>query len=182
MTKEKANSKKVISEVDNIELEKEAFIEMLKQEQSDDVKKLEAERDEYKNKYLYALADLDNTKKHFSSERARLIDTAVSNTVNKIFTVIDDFERAIESAKKSDDVESLKNGYSVLYDKFISILKDIGVEKIDTENADFNTDYHDAVTVVPGDESKKNKVIDCLRDGYTYNGKVIRHAKVAVGG
>ena len=98
-----------------------------------------------------------------------------------MFPIIDDFERAIKTNENSEDIESLKNGYTILYDKFISVLNSIGIKKIDTTDAEFNTDYHEAVVSVPGNEENKNKVIECIETGYTYNDTVIRHAKVAVG-
>lgn len=162
------------------ELSEEIFIETMKAEE-DAHNALVAERDDFKNKYLYTLAELDNTKKRFSTERPRIVTQAVSRVVNKVFTIIDDFERAIKTNANTEDVEILKNGYTVLYDKFISVLNSMGIKKIDTTDVEFNTDYHEAVVSVPGPEENKNKVIECIETGYTYNDTVIRHAKVAVG-
>ena len=162
------------------ELSEEVFIESMKSEE-DAHNALIAERDDFKNKYLYTLAELDNTKKRFATDRTRIMTQAVSSVVNKVFPIIDDFERAIKTNENSEDIESLKNGYTILYNKFISVLNSIGIKKIDTTDAEFNTDYHEAVVSVPGNEENKNKVIECIETGYTYNDTVIRHAKVAVG-
>jgi molecular chaperone GrpE len=91
-------------------------------------------------------------------------------------------ERAIENGAKTDDPEVLREGMSLIHQKFIKILEAQGVALIDTDNADFDTDIHEAIAMVPGmGDDKKGKVIDCLLKGYKLNDKVIRHAKVAVG-
>ena len=94
--------------------------------------------------------------------------------------ILDDFERAI--ADNTDDATAVKEGFSLIYKKFFETLEKLGVKKIETEDADFNVDYHEAIAMVPGmGDDKKGKVIDCVQTGYTLNDKVIRHAKVAVG-
>ena len=94
--------------------------------------------------------------------------------------MLDDFERALEDG--STDVEAVKAGMQMIFNKFIKTLEGMGVKKIDTQKADFNTDYHEAVAMVPGmGDENKGKVIDCVQTGYTMNDEVIRHAKVAVG-
>ena len=99
-----------------------------------------------------------------------------------ILPVIDDMERAIENGKKTDDVETLREGMDLIYKKFITILEGMGVKRIDTDGQDFDTDYHEAIAMIPGmGDDKKGKVIDCVQTGYTMNDKVIRFAKVAVG-
>ena len=91
-------------------------------------------------------------------------------------------ERAIENGAKTDDPEVLREGMTLIHQKFMKVLETQGVSKIDTDNADFDTDVHEAVAMVPGmGDDKKGKVIDCLQQGYKLNDKVIRHAKVAVG-
>ena len=96
--------------------------------------------------------------------------------------MIDDMERAIANGAKTDDPAVLKEGMELIHSKFIKVLEGLGVKAIETENADFNTDIHEAIAMVPGmGDDKKGKVIDCVQTGYTLNDKVIRHAKVAVG-
>ena len=91
-------------------------------------------------------------------------------------------ERAIANAGKSTNITAIEEGWELIYNKFIKQLDSIGVKKIETNNADFDVDYHEAVAMVPGmGDNKKGKVIDCVQTGYTLNDKVIRHAKVAVG-
>jgi molecular chaperone GrpE len=115
-------------------------------------------------------------------EKAELILNGGEKTVTKILPVIDDMERAIENGKKTDDVEALREGMDLIYKKFIKTLEGMGVKRIETEGQDFDTDYHEAIAMVPGmGDDKKGKVIDCVQTGYTMNDKVIRFAKVAVG-
>ena len=91
-------------------------------------------------------------------------------------------ERAIANAEKTEEVEVLREGMKLIYQKTNKILESLGVKKIDTEDADFDTNFHEAVAMVPGmGDDKKGKVLDCVQTGYTLNDKVIRHAKVAVG-
>lgn len=96
--------------------------------------------------------------------------------------IIDDMERAIANAEKTDDVNVLREGMQLIYQKTNKIMESLGVKKIETDNADFDTNFHEAVAMVPGmGDDKKGKVLDCVQTGYTLNDKVIRHAKVAVG-
>ena len=132
-----------------------------------------------KNKYLRCAAEFDNYKKRTLKEKAELILNGSERTVTAVLPVLDDFERAL--ADKSDDVEAIRKGVEMIYNKFLKALEGIGVKKIDTTDKDFDTDMHEAVAMVPGQpDEKKGKVIDCLQAGYTLNDKVIRHAKVAV--
>ena len=141
-----------------------------------------AEIEELKTQMLYKQAEFDNFRKRTIKEKADLILNGGEKTVKAILPVLDDFERAIAQAEKTDDIEAIKEGMVLIYKKFVKTLETQGVQKIDTENKDFNTDYHEAVALVPGmGDDKKGKVIDCVQTGYTLNDKVIRHAKVAVG-
>ena len=133
-----------------------------------------------KDKYLRSVAEFENYKKRTLKEKAELILNGSEKSVAAILPVLDDFERAL--ADKSDDPEAIREGVQMIYNKFIKTLESLGVKKMETEDKDFNTDYHEAVAMVPGlGDDKKGKVIDCIQTGYTLNEKVIRHAKVAVG-
>ena len=134
------------------------------------------------DKYLRKMAEFDNYRKRTMKEKAELILNGAERTVTAFLPIIDDMERAIENAAKSEDIDAVREGVNMIFQKFEKVLESLGVKKIATENADFNTDYHEAIAMVPGmGEDKKNKVIDCVQTGYTLNDKVIRHAKVAVG-
>lgn len=141
-----------------------------------------AEIEELKTQMLYKQAEFENYRKRTIKEKADLILNGGEKTVKAILPILDDFERAIAQAEKTDDVEAVKEGVVLIFKKFIKTLEGQGVQKIETADQDFNTDYHEAVALVPGmGDDKKGKVIDCVQNGYTLNDKVIRHAKVAVG-
>ena len=128
------------------------------------------------------VAEFENYRKRTLKERAELILNGGEKFITAILPVLDDMERAIENGAKTDDPAVLREGMELIHQKFMKILESQGVNKIETENADFDTDVHEAVAMVPGmGDDKKGKVIDCLQQGYKLNDKVIRHAKVAVG-
>ena len=140
------------------------------------------EIEQLKDKYLRSVAEFDNYRKRTLKEKAELILNGSEKAVQAMLPVIDDMERAIVNSENTDDVDALKEGMKLIYQKTNKILESIGVKKINTENADFDTNYHEAVAMVPGmGDEKKGKVLDCVQAGYTLNDKVIRHAKVAVG-
>ena len=151
-------------------------------EEQDPLEKAQAEIAELKNQLLYKVAEFENYRKRTLKERAELILNGGEKFITSILPVLDDMERAIENGAKTDDPEVLREGMTLIHQKFMKTLESQGVSKIDTENADFDTDLHEAVAMVPGmGDDKKGKVIDCLQQGYKLNDKVLRHAKVAVG-
>ena len=151
-------------------------------EEKDPLEAAKAEIEELKTQMLYKTAEFDNYRKRTLKEKAELILNGGEKAVSAVLPVIDDMERAIENGAKTDDPAVLREGMELIYNKFIKALEGLGVKKIETENADFDTDMHEAVAMVPGmGDDKKGKVIDCLQTGYMLNDKVIRHAKVAVG-
>ncbi len=151
-------------------------------EELDPLEKAQKEIDELKTQLLYKVAEFDNYRKRTLKERAELILNGGEKVITAILPIIDDMERAIENGAKTDDPEVLREGMVLIHQKFIKTLESQGVSAIETEDADFDTDVHEAVAMVPGmGDDKKGKVIDCLQKGYKLNDKVIRHAKVAVG-
>jgi molecular chaperone GrpE len=151
-------------------------------EEKDPLEKAQKEIEELKTQLLYKVAEFDNYRKRTLKERAELILNGGEKFITAILPIIDDMERAIENGAKTDDPDVLREGMTLIHQKFMKTLEAQGVSKIDTENADFDTDVHEAVAMVPGmGDDKKGKVIDCLQQGYKLNDKVIRHAKVAVG-
>ena len=141
-----------------------------------------AKIDELNDKYLRKVAEFDNYRKRTMKEKTELILNGGEKVITKILPVIDDFERAIANGQTTDDAQVLREGLELIFKKFLKILEGEGVERIETENKDFDTDYHEAIAMVPGmGDDKKGKVIDCVQTGYTLHGKVIRFAKVAVG-
>lgn len=138
------------------------------------------EAEQWKDKYIRLVAEFENYKKRTLKEKSELILNGSEKTVAAILPILDDFERA--TADKTEDPQAIKEGFELIYKKFLKALETLGVNKIETDNADFNVDYHEAIAMVPGmGDDKKGKVIDCVQTGYTLNDKVIRHAKVAVG-
>lgn len=141
-----------------------------------------AEIEELKTQALYKAAEFENFRKRTIAEKTELILNGGQNVIKAVLPVLDDIERAIENAPKADSVEALEEGWELIAKKLNKILEGLGVQKINTENADFDTDFHEAIALVPGmGDDKKGKIIDCVQAGYTLNDKVIRHAKVAVG-
>ena len=151
-------------------------------EEKDPLQKAEEEIADLKNQLLYTVAEFENYRKRTLKERAELILNGGEKFITAILPVLDDMERAIENGAKTDDPTVLREGMELIHQKFMKTLESQGVSKIETTDADFDTDVHEAVAMVPGmGDDKKGKVIDCLQQGYKLNDKVIRHAKVAVG-
>ncbi len=137
---------------------------------------------ELQDKYLRQVAEFDNYRKRTIKEKAELILNGAEKTIPAILPILDDMERALKNMDKMEDVAAVKEGVDLIFQKFVKILGEQGVKKIETENADFNTDLHEAIAQVPApSDEMKGKIIDCVKTGYTLNEKVIRHSQVAVG-
>lgn len=151
-----------------------------KAEEIDPLTKAQQEVEELKKQLLYKTAEFENYRKRTLKEKAELILNGGEKTVAAILPILDDFERAI--ADKSEDPKVIKEGVQMIFNKFVKTLEGLGVKKIETNDKDFDVDFHEAIAMVPGmGDDKKGKIIDCVQTGYTMNDKVIRHAKVAVG-
>ena len=134
------------------------------------------------DKYLRQVAEFDNYRKRTMKEKAELIKNGGERTIESILPVLDDFERALSNMAKDENASEIMTGVELIYNKFVGILKQNGLQKIETEGAEFNTDFHEAIAMIPTpNEELKGKILDCVQAGYTLNDKVIRHAKVAVG-
>ena len=152
------------------------------QQPVDPLEQTKAELEKAKNEYLFLLAEFDNFRKRTIRERAELIKNAGEKAMEGILPVVDDFERAIQAGENTDDIAALREGITLIYNKFMKYLESNGVKPIESTGADFNTEYHEAVTTFPApDESQKGKVIDTVQKGYMINDKVLRHSKVVVG-
>ena len=138
--------------------------------------------EDQKDKYLRLSAEFDNYRKRTVKEKAELILNGGEKSLSSILPVVDDLERALQTMEKATDVAAVKEGVELIYNKFISVLGQNGVKVIETKDKPLDTDYHEAIAVVPApSEKQKGKILDCVQTGYTLNGKVIRHAKVVVG-
>lgn len=146
------------------------------------IKRLEEELDHEKKEYLFLMAEFDNYRKRTLKEKGDLIRNGGEKVLADLLPVIDDFERAIDAIDKTSDIDSLKEGVNLIYNKFVKYLEKQQVKPMESTGKDFDSDIHEAVTTFPAqDESQKGKVIDTVLKGYTINDKVLRHAKVVVG-
>jgi len=148
----------------------------------DKIAALQAELEKSQKEYLFLMAEFDNYRKRTVKEKAELIKNGGEKAMLGLLPVIDDFERAIDAIDKSSDVEGLKEGVDLIYNKFMKYLESQQVKPMESTGNDFDADIYEAVTTFPApDESMKGKVIDTVQKGYTINEKVLRHAKVVVG-
>ena len=147
-----------------------------------ELEKANEQIEEQKDKYLRLSAEFDNYRKRTMKEKAELILNGGEKSISSILPVIDDFERAIKTMETAKDVKAVKEGVELIYNKFMATLAQNGVKVIETKDQPLDTDYHEAIAVIPApSEEQKGKILDCVQTGYTLNDKVIRHAKVVVG-
>ena len=140
-----------------------------------------AKIEELQDKYLRQVAEFDNYRKRTIKEKAELIKNASADILTDLLPFIDDLERAIANSANSNDFNALKEGIEIIYNKLMHTLQQDGLQKISPVGEVFDTDYHEAIALLPAqDEESKGKVIDCTRDGYKLHDKVLRHAQVAV--
>ena len=134
------------------------------------------------DKYLRQAAEFDNYRKRTMKEKAELIKNGGERVMESILPVLDDFERALANMAKDENAKEILTVIELIHSKLTGILKSNGLQKIETEGKDFDTDYHEAIAMVPAPTPElRGKVLDCIQTGYMLNDKVIRHAKVAVG-
>lgn len=147
-----------------------------------ELEKANAEIEDQKDKYLRLSAEFDNYRKRTMKEKAELILNGGEKSISSILPIVDDFERALKNMETATDVAAVKEGVELIYNKFMTVLGQNGVKVIETKEQPLDTDYHEAIAVIPApDEALKGKILDCVQTGYTLNDKVIRHAKVVVG-
>ncbi len=144
------------------------------------IAELEAKVEKQHNDYLLLYADFDNYKKRTFKEKTDAIFSAKKGLLDDMLAVVDDFERSLTVMENAEDVKAIKEGVDNIYRKFINYLSQKGVKAMDIADVDFNTDFHEAVAIVPA-PGKNNKVIDCTQKGYMMGDKVMRFAKVVVG-
>ena len=136
---------------------------------------------ELNDKYLRLFSEFDNFRKRTAKEKLDLTVTASESVIKDILPVLDDFERALQNMEKNGNEADLQ-GVTLIFNKLKDTLKKKGLEEIEAMDADFNTDEHEALTMIPApEEDKKGKVLDVIQKGYKLNGKVIRFARVVVG-
>ncbi|MBO4486861.1 MAG: nucleotide exchange factor GrpE [Bacteroidaceae bacterium] len=145
------------------------------------IAELEQQVADLKNAMLYKVAEFENYRKRTIKEKADLILNGGKKVMEALLPVADDLERAEQNIEKANDVEALKEGLQLVFQKFTKTLEGLGLKKMDVVGEDFSTDFHEAVAFVPSADEQKGKVIDCVQNGYMLNEQVIRFAKVAVG-
>ena len=151
-------------------------------EQVDELTKTLEELANMKDKYLRLSAEFDNYRKRTMKEKAELILNGGEKSISSILPIVDDFERALKNMETAEDVAAVREGVELIYNKFMTVLGQNGVKVIETKEQPLNTDFHEAIAVIPAPaEELKGKILDCVQTGYTLNDKVIRHAKVVVG-
>ncbi len=137
--------------------------------------------EEQKDKYLHLSAEFDNYRKRTMKEKAELIKNGGEKAISAILPILDDLERALQNMQKADNVQAMYEGLDLIFQKFHKVLAQEGLQKMEPVGETFDTDYHEAIALVPApDEAQKGKVLDCVQTGYKLNDKVIRHAKVVV--
>lgn len=135
-----------------------------------------------KKEYMFLMADFDNYRKRVVKEKAELIKNASEKVLKGLLPIVDDFERGLEATKDATDGAAVREGMELIYNKLTKYLAENGVKPMETAEADFDADLHEAIASIPtGDETKKGKIIDTTQKGYMLNDKVLRHAKVVVG-
>ena len=148
----------------------------------DKIAQLTKQIEDEKKEYLFLMAEFDNFRKRTNREKAELIRNGAEKALGDMLPIVDDFERAIKANENADDIDAVKEGFSLIYNKFIKYLEKNQVKAMQSTGCEFNTEMHEAVTTFPApDESMKGKIIDTVLTGYTINDKVLRHAKVVVG-
>ena len=171
------NGKVEVENTESVQTEEVSETEMLQAK----VAELEARVAELEDLKLRQMAEFDNFRRRTNKEKLELMTTAGERIFKDMLPLVDDFERAKDAMAKTDDIEAVRQGIELIYNKFIGFLAANDVKAIDTADADFNTDLHEAITTFAAGEDKKGKVIDCTQKGYTLGEKVIRFAKVVVG-
>lgn len=147
----------------------------------DKVAELEAKCEKLHNDYLYLYSEFETYKRRAFKEKSDSINSTRENVLANMLPLVDDVERAIAAVNDATDIKNLKDGIQLIHDKFISYLNKNEVKEIETKDKPFDTDFHEAIAVLPVEEAKKNLIVDCTQKGYMIKDKVLRHAKVVVG-
>lgn len=173
-----------IKKAPQAEMQEETAEENAQEELSveEQLQKAQEEIQHLKDNHLRQLAEFDNYRKRTLKEKAELILNGGEKVITAFLPILDDLARAQENIEKNQDYNTLKEGVDLIVKKLYKVLGEQGLTVIDTEGQPFDTDYYEAVALVPvADETQKGKIIDCVQTGYKLNDKVIRHAKVVVG-
>ena len=181
-TKENEVKNENIESTESVSNETQAEEPQLTKEQllEKELEEVKAQLENEKKEHIFSRAEFDNFRKRTLMEKSELIKTATERAMKDILPVIDDFERGLAAMKESTDATALCEGVEIIYKKFLKYLEQNGVKAIESNGAQFDTEFHEAVAMMPMGDEMKGKVIDTVEKGYTLNDKVIRYAKVAV--
>lgn len=173
-----ANSAEANSETNNGNAAEELSAE---EKMAKELEEAKQALEDYKDKYLRLSAEFDNYRKRTLKEKAELIKNGGEKAISAVLPILDDLERALQNMQKADDVKAMYEGIDLIYQKFLKNLNHEGLVKMEPVGENFDTDFHEAIALVPApEEAQKGKVLDCVQTGYKLNEKVIRHAKVVV--
>ena len=172
----------------NPELENEsndAPVSSEEQVASEEIKTEETPEDkfnEFNDRFLRLYAEFDNFRKRSNKEKIDLIVSANASLLKELLPIMDDFDRAILNNETATELESVKEGFNLIHNKFKSIVESKGVKVMEAKNQTFDSEFHEAIANIPvEEEAMKGKVIDDVEKGYLLNDKVLRFAKVVVG-
>lgn len=182
ITSQEEQEVQAVPEVDTQTQENVEQSETVQPDFEQEVAELKEKCADLQDKNIRMMAEFDNYRRRTNKEKLDLMATAGESIFKDILTIVDDFERAQQAMQNTDDINAVREGINLIYNKFIAFLEKNNVKAIETDNADFDTEFHEAITTFPApSEELKGKVIDCTQKGYTLAGKVIRYAKVVVG-
>lgn len=182
ITSQEEQEVQAVPEVDTQTQENVEQSETVQPDFEQEVAELKEKCADLQDKNIRMMAEFDNYRRRTNKEKLDLMATAGESIFKDILTIVDDFERAQQAMQNTDDINAVREGIDLIYNKFIAFLEKNNVKAIETDNADFDTEFHEAITTFPApSEELKGKVIDCTQKGYTLAGKVIRYAKVVVG-
>lgn len=156
--------------------------EVIESTPESEIADLKAQVEKEKKEYLFLMAEFDNFRKRTLKEKSEIIKNAGEQVLKGLLPIVDDFERGLKAAADAGNADDVTKGMELIYNKLIKYLAQNGVKAIDPEERDFDTERHEAISVVPvPDEAQKGKILDTVEKGYMINDKVLRHAKVVVG-
>ena len=181
----KSKKKEIMIEDENTEQKAEEIKEEQAKEKEESkaeekIAQLENEIAELKDKVLRKAAEFENYKRRTENDQLNLLTYAAESFIQKLLPVVDDFERSMQHINDAQEVDAIKQGLKLIYDKFMKVLDDQGVKKMETVGQPFNVEFHDALLQKPDDSVEPHTVLEEIEKGYMYKDKVIRHAKVIV--
>jgi len=180
MTHKKDEKDKKQEEIKNEENQETIKAQSEQTELEEKIESLEKQIEEYKDKLLRKAAEFENYKRRSENDQLNMINYSGENLIIKLLPVIDDFERSLQHMENAKDIDSIRDGIKLVYDKFMKILGDQGVKKIEAVGEPFDVNYHEAIMQRKDDSVPAHTVLDELEKGYLYKDRVIRHTKVIV--